>query len=98
MYVHVCACRFGGGFTGWRQPFRLRHVVTGKFLGVKVVHRTDASCTGGSKGRAGEGEGGVSELANVQRKTEKKHVVALLEPSEATFKASAFCFSDATVS
>ena len=84
-------CRFGGGFTEWRQPFRLRHMVTGKFLGVKVVHRTDGSCVGGREGRGGEeGEG-------LKGKIEKRHTVALLEPSEATFRASAFCFSDATV-
>ena len=27
--------RFGGGFTSWCQPFRLCHVVTGKYLGVR---------------------------------------------------------------
>ena len=88
--LYVCTCRFGGGFTGWREPFRLRHVVTGKFLGVKVIQPTD--CAGGCTGRGGEEEGGGSELQG------KKCRVVLLDPSKATFKASAFCFSDTTVS
>ena len=29
VWINLCICRFGGAFTGWGQPFRLRHVVTG---------------------------------------------------------------------
>jgi len=29
--------RFGGGFTSWGQPFRLKHIVTGRYLGIKTV-------------------------------------------------------------
>ena len=93
MYMYIYTRRFGGGFTGWREPFRLRHVVTGKFLGVKVIQPTDGSCAGETTGRGGEEEeGGGRELQG------KRYKVTLLDPSKATFKASAFCFSDATVS
>lgn len=71
----LCRARFGGGFTSWGQPFRLRHIVTGKFLGVKVV----GGCTEG----ATEGK--------------EKYSVALLDPSEASKEASAFCFTNFTI-
>ncbi len=29
-------CRFGGGFTSWTQPFRLKHLSTGRYLAVKA--------------------------------------------------------------
>ena len=32
MVLCLLACRFGGQFTEWGQPFRLRHVVTGNVL------------------------------------------------------------------
>ena len=86
----LCPHRFGGGFTGWGQPFRLRHVVTGKFLGVKVVQRKNVTCS------VGEGAKEESELTD--NVAGKKHVVSLLEPSEATFKTSAFCFFNTAVS
>ena len=91
----LCPYRFGGGFTGWGQPFRLRHVVTGKFLGVKVLQRKNVTC---SVGNEGMGEGAKEESELTDNVAGKKHVVSLLEPSEATFKASAFCFSNAAVS
>ena len=34
------ACRFGGQFTEWGQPFRLRHVVTGNVF----VYQTLCKC------------------------------------------------------
>ena len=90
--------RFGGGFTEWRQPFRLRHVVTGRFLGVRPVCR--ANCGGGGGGgKEGTGEEGRGEN-NRDPQTgaaDDRYITVLLEPSEATFKTSAFYFTDATV-
>ena len=93
-----CLCRFGGGFTEWGQPFRLRHVVTGRFLGVRLVCR--ANCGGKRKEDTEEEGGGVGKSRRESQagKVEEKHIAVLLEPSEATFKATAFCFTDTTVS
>ena len=95
MTVWVCTChRFGGGFTSWGQPFRLKHLVTGKYLGVKVGVR---SCEGGggvtvmrSKSEAYGGGKGEGEC--------KRQVVCLLDQSQANKDNTAFCFSKASVS
>ena len=88
--------RFGGGFTEWGQPFRLRHVVTGKFLGVKSVCRANCPSSGVSEeGREEGSEGRKDSLAGVN---ESRCVAVLLEPRDASFKNSAFCFTNATVS
>ena len=73
--------RFGGGFTSWRQPFRLRHVVTGKFLGVRVVKRCEGGCEGVVEGKA----------------REDRYCITLLDPSEASVEMSAFCFTNSMV-
>ena len=47
----------------------------------------------------GKRDGVEGEREKVQaEKAGDRHTVSLLEPSEATFTASAFCFTDATVS
>ena len=80
-------------------------MVTGKFLGVRSVCRANCSGSsgrggGGSKeGKGEEGRGGGEGRGNPEAgKTESKHIGVLLEPGEATFKLSAFCFTNATVS
>ena len=100
----ICVCdstlyRFGGGFTEWSQPFRLRHMVTGRFLGVKSISRANCptSCLSGG-GEGGEEGGREGRRPSLAVGTENKCIAVLLEPSEASFKTSAFCFTDATVS
>ncbi len=82
----VCVYRFGGGFTSWGQPFRLCHLITGKFLGIK--HE------GKESERLVLGEGASESLKNSNSKT----LVALLNPSEASRNATAFCFVKSAVS
>ena len=72
----------------WGQPFRLRHMATGKFLGV----RSDASagcCGGEESGRGTEGK---------SRRRKKPHQLILLGPDQASKEATTFHFSTANVS
>ena len=43
MMLCLFACRFGGQFTEWGQPFRLRHVVTGKALVYQALCKLSSS-------------------------------------------------------
>ena len=43
--------RYGGGFTSWGQPFRLRHLVTGRFLGVKLEKGNELQSGSSSPGK-----------------------------------------------
>ena len=52
---------------------------------------------GGGGGKEGTGEEGREKNRETRAGVDDKHIAVLLEPSEATFKTSAFCFTDATV-
>ena len=80
--------RFGGGFTSWGQAFRLRHLITGKFLGFKLEGSDgDRDFYGSSSATTGRGSKG--KLTNQ---------LVLLSPSKASKDVSAFCFVNSTVS
>ena len=52
---------------------------------------------GGGGGKEGMGVEGRGENHPQTGTADDRHIAVLLEPSEATFKASAFYFTDATV-
>ncbi len=93
-------CRFGGGFTSWGQPFRLKHLVTGKYLAVKA--RSTEVCGGvrseGTERLSCEGGGvGVNKTSG-KGECKQRWSVCLVDPLEAERDLTAFCFSKTTVS
>lgn len=72
----------------WGQPFRLRHMATGKFLG--VVDRSGIM----GDGRDCEDESGWSlQLEGKKKKKRRPHQLTLLGPGEAAREATAFYFT-----
>ncbi len=114
LVILTSLCRFGGGFTSWGQPFRLKHLVTGKYLAVKT-RGTDmfegSSGVGGvarsnSWGVRREGAERLSREGSgvgVKKSSGKGHCkqqwsVCLVDPLEAERDLTAFCFTKTTVS
>ncbi len=85
-------CRFGGGFTAWGQAFRLRHLLTGMFLGVTTEELSSLdkeAVMGLSLSLVGKPGSAVKQ---------RGFKVALFCPENATRDTTAFCFVNSTVS
>lgn len=97
-------CRFGGGFTSWTQAFRLKHLVTGRYLAVNT--RTEVSDE--SQGSDRITMGAVKGAMGVKRDHEgvrrgsaecrRRWKVCLVDACKAEKELTAFCFTKATVS
>ena len=76
---------------GWGQPFRLRHMATGKFLGIS------GSPACGGCGFEDEQESLMSLETKSKKKRKKYQQLTLISADKATKETTAFCFSKSNV-
>ena len=80
---------------GWGQPFRLRHMATGKFLGISGTTAGDGGCD-----FEDEREGLMSlepETKSIRKRKRHKQLT-LISADKAKKETTAFCFSTSNVS